>query len=362
MPRNAINSAAAAPPARFGHHALHDRVRDRLLVVGGRRSFHDTSVPADDAWSLDLRHDPLQWEPLGAPLPAVAQVTLDPLRDRLVAWDGDHRAWVLPLEDPTSWREVAVHGRPPTSRVGSGVLYDVNEDRMVIHGGGVSGTVASSLAGDVHALDFGRRVSIDVEPNDPEDRVVLGSSALAECAILSDSGFSPDSVDGESVRLAGAAPHGGRWRGAGRDVNGDGRQDLVLKFAIASMRLLPGDSLVRLTGETPHSSIVGLGRIRPRVHAERETRVASSPADSEPGLKLTVRTPGTGSLSFEISIPDGDAAAFEVFDVSGRRVHDLRVAPGWDRRLDVQGLRPGVYLVRLSRGADRSTARAVVLR
>jgi len=74
--------------------------------------------------------------------------------------------------------------------------------------------------------------------------------------------------------------------------------------------------------------------------------------------------PARGTLSVELSLPDGAPARLELIDIAGRRlaaqeVGTLGVGP---HRVEIAtGLRSGVYLVRLTRGAVVRTIKAVVL-
>jgi hypothetical protein len=85
-------------------------------------------------------------------------------------------------------------------------------------------------------------------------------------------------------------------------------------------------------------------------------------------LRLTGPNPCHGSIALEFALPDAAAAVLEVFDASGRRLvsrsvtgfgagrHTLTLA--WDRTKQA----PGICFVRLKRGADSVTAKAVLVR
>ena len=74
----------------------------------------------------------------------------------------------------------------------------------------------------------------------------------------------------------------------------------------------------------------------------------------------------SGSLAVRFTLPSGQAATIELFDLAGRKLsasdlgafgegtHTLKLAPG-------RGLSPGIYLVRLRQGPDTREARVVVL-
>ncbi len=96
-------------------------------------------------------------------------------------------------------------------------------------------------------------VEIDIKPGSPENTINLHSHGVVPVAILSDANFDATHVDPATVRLAGAPV---RFQGNGaplaevRDVNGDGRLDLVVKVETDAMTLAASDLTATLTGRT----------------------------------------------------------------------------------------------------------------
>jgi hypothetical protein len=92
---------------------------------------------------------------------------------------------------------------------------------------------------------------------------------------------------------------------------------------------------------------------------------------AEPNLPLTfaldpVRPNPTrgGALAVHFSLPTAAPARLELLDVAGRRIASHEVGAG-QHSLDLgagQHLAPGLYLVRLTQGANTRTTRAVVLK
>jgi hypothetical protein len=87
-----------------------------------------------------------------------------------------------------------------------------------------------------------------------------------------------------------------------------------------------------------------------------------------PRLAVRVRPhPATRPWRVELTVPRADAATLEVFDTAGRRLGTRRlprVAAG-RTSLDATALAPlapGVYLLRLTQGADVVTTRFCVVR
>jgi len=359
---------AAAPGRRGASQLLYDAWRDRLLLIGGETSGYAIFFPLYDTWSASLGGDSLVWTPLGAPLPVQARVVLDPNRDRLVAWPGDARAFLLSLARPSGWSAASVSGFWPTDRFESALRYDDRYDRLLLYGGGVWGGFPSySDAGDFYALDFSRRVSVDVRPGDPRDAVPRGERAPLEVAILASDAFSPESVLVGTVTLAGA-PAFDRLHGQGhaefRDVNRDGLDDLVLRFPAEALRLAPDDTVAVLLGETPnffgraHVRVIG----RPGGRPGLEAGIASSPVRA---LSIRAQSPASAGLVIHYVLPASRPARLELFDVSGRRVlsRDVVAVEGeGSLSLETGALRPGVFQVRLVQDGRIVKGRVVVLR
>jgi hypothetical protein len=82
-------------------------------------------------------------------------------------------------------------------------------------------------------------------------------------------------------------------------------------------------------------------------------------------LSLSLASPSVSTLKLRFSLPSDADARIEVFDVAGRRVreraltgmglgeHSLQIGP--------EGLRPGLYLVRLRQDRDEVTARTLLV-
>ena len=91
-----LTPTGAPPASRFGHTAIYDPPRDRMIVAGGA-AIGGTSF--DDLWALTLSGTPA-WNPIGATgTPPIARLrqsaVYDPDRDRMIVFggyyfDGDH--------------------------------------------------------------------------------------------------------------------------------------------------------------------------------------------------------------------------------------------------------------------------------
>ncbi len=138
-----LTPAGIAPAGRYGHAAIYDPLRDRMLVFGGI----DTSRHyRDDVWTLILSGDP-EWDaitPSGSPPSgrAVHTAIYDPIRDRMVVFGGidagypyPKDSWELTLSGSLAWNELTPSGTVPLGRYGHTSIFDPIRDRMVVFGG-----------------------------------------------------------------------------------------------------------------------------------------------------------------------------------------------------------------------------------
>src|SRR5690606_5119024 len=101
---------------------------------------------------------------------------------------------------------------------------------------------------------------------------------------------------------------------------------------------------------------------------EGAVAVASEPGpEGEEGLGLSVQpNPARRSASVVLTLPEPGEVSISLYDVLGRRVavlHDGRLAAGEHALpLDVRGLPPGVYVVRVSSGYEIATRPLTLLR
>ena len=93
-------------------------------------------------------------------------------------------------------------------------------------------------------------VPLDIEPGKRRNRINLDSRGHVRVAVLSTSAFAASTVDPPTVKFgpAGASPDLDHVQT--KDVNGDGRPDLVLRFRIQDTGLLCDQSTATLTGRT----------------------------------------------------------------------------------------------------------------
>ncbi len=145
--------ALGGPSGRYGHAAVYDPMRGRLIIFGGE----DNAMLRQDVWTLSLTGTP-EWTSLVAtgtpPSPRRGHSMIyDPVRDRVIVfggWDGARRndVWELALSPTPSWTLLTPTG-VISARDGHSAIYDPVRDRMIVFGGAISATV---LRNDVVAL------------------------------------------------------------------------------------------------------------------------------------------------------------------------------------------------------------------
>jgi predicted small integral membrane protein len=135
---SALAPAGTPPSARAYLSAIYDPVRDRMLVFGGAES----SIQHNDVWALMLTGSPAwsQLAPVGNPPSARwgHAAIYDPVRDRMVVFGGSNLndVWALSLAGSPAWSALNPVGTRPSLRYGPSAIYDLVRDRMVVFGGG----------------------------------------------------------------------------------------------------------------------------------------------------------------------------------------------------------------------------------
>jgi len=152
-----VPSIGPAPTGRQWHSAIYDPVRDRMVVFGG---LDPSGVFRNDVWTLSLSGTPT-WNELvpSGDLPAgryLHAAIYDPVRDRMLVMGGLNDngglgdTWALSLSGSPAWTEIAVTG--PPGRSAATMIYDPVRDRALLFGGfgGTGNDVwALSLSGTV---------------------------------------------------------------------------------------------------------------------------------------------------------------------------------------------------------------------
>ena len=92
-------------------------------------------------------------------------------------------------------------------------------------------------------------IIIDVRPRRDPNRVNVNSTKNINVALLSGEDFDATLIDPNTVRFGSTGTEAAPIRVGHRDINADGRRDLVLRFAIPDLGVQCGASSVTLTGQ-----------------------------------------------------------------------------------------------------------------
>lgn len=138
---NLLAPPGSSPSARYYNSAIYDAKRARMVVFGGidSRSSHN------DVWALSLSGNP-EWSALAptgnAPSARYGHSAIyDPARDRMVVFGGYAAAgscqdlWALSLGESPAWSALEPDGKAPAARHGHSAVYDSKHERMVVFGG-----------------------------------------------------------------------------------------------------------------------------------------------------------------------------------------------------------------------------------
>lgn len=135
------------PGSSRRNNAVYDPLHARLIVFGGSgRAFDQIwtlSLGDRPEWSLHLVKGTVPHHRMGA------SAIFDPLRDRVIMFEGSE-VWVLSLTEAPTWTLLQAVGATPPSRAWHSAVYDSKRDRMIVFGGRDGG----AYLGDVWALDL----------------------------------------------------------------------------------------------------------------------------------------------------------------------------------------------------------------
>jgi len=137
---------AGAPPASAeGCTAVYDPAGDRVLVFGGYSVYDFPKSYHGEVWALSLSRGPV-WttlKPSGTP-PSGRKghsAVYDPVRHGMLVFGGQDNygmrndLWILSLEGPPAWTELAPAGSLPSVRCFQSAIYDSGHNRLIIFGG-----------------------------------------------------------------------------------------------------------------------------------------------------------------------------------------------------------------------------------
>ncbi|MCX6596651.1 MAG: hypothetical protein NTV70_09825 [Acidobacteria bacterium] len=151
-----VATTGTRPPARLGQTLIFDPVRRRLIVFGGQASGFFS-----DVWALDVATQ--AWQQLSRDEAGPSRryghsAVYDSVRDRMVISHGFTNAgrfddtWAFEFAT-NSWRNISPSGTRPLRRCLHHAVYDPGRDQMFLYGGCASGFGPCPL-GDLWAFDF----------------------------------------------------------------------------------------------------------------------------------------------------------------------------------------------------------------
>jgi hypothetical protein len=325
------------PPPLIGQSGALDVSGNRLIIYGGL-----AGILSDSVYCLTLTGSPAWGRviPTGEPPPRRLFASMVSIGSKLIITGGNGSsssfvprddAWMLSLYPP-SWRELDVGRDVPPRRVAHVAGYDSAATSLTIFGG----LGAASTKSDTWQLQLYQSVPALVSlvsANARPGRVELAweVSSTLESAIVQ------RSTDGVSWEALGSVMQDGTGRLAYVDL------DVVPGGRYGYRLALPGGTMSAPAWvEVPEAARFALRGMTPNPSTTNAALVA-------------------------FTLPDGAPARLEVMDIAGRQVFAREVGslgPGqhFVRVSGEEPMAPGVYLVRLTRGGQSLTAKAVTTR
>jgi Kelch motif protein/galactose oxidase-like protein len=410
-----LTPTGSAPPWRKYFAAVHDPIRERLVVDGKWPDLYD------DTWALTLSGTPAwtqMWPSTGVARQWHAGI-YDPPRDRMLAfgwYDGEpfgyhNEVLALTFSGTPTKSTLSPTANPPSGRVRHSAIYDPVRDRMLIFGGLLWG---SGTVNEVWELGLGgtptwnQLVPSGTAPSarvwhssiyDPLRDVMLVFGGSDATGLVNDLwqltlGATPT---WSAVAAAGTPPPGRSRHSAIYDPVRDrmvvfggyspGNVQMNDVWAL-SLSGTPTWSQLAPDGTPPlaregHEAIYDAGRDRMVVYGGQlppedlwalnwGTVVAVGPPFEPPGA-LTLQagpSPAPTHVTVEFSLPDQGAVRLRVYDVRGRSVSTLfdGPAPAGPQRVLWNGntgrgerAAPGVYFLHLRSASGHLTRRVLLI-
>jgi hypothetical protein len=135
-----LKPAGAKPAARMQHSAIYDPTGHRMIVFGGQAGQRQ-----NDVWALGLEGEE-EWSPMatGGTPPSARyghSAVCDIARNRMIVFGGSNNqqivgdVWSLDLGPNPTWSELDPMGSPPPPSIDHAAIYDPVQQRMAVFGG-----------------------------------------------------------------------------------------------------------------------------------------------------------------------------------------------------------------------------------
>lgn len=373
-----LEAPGRSPVPRADHQAVFDIVRDRLLIFGGSppRNAAGYGPWRRDLWALDLG-SPARWDSVPATSAPPSQTNpglllYDRSRDRVrVLVAGAKAAEIWELSDSPGevfWTRLETMGADPRRRYLTNAVadYDARRDRILF---------SPDRLDDVWVLDWG-------EPEIPvELQIKVAGAAHREeparfqVTLLASEAFDPRIEDIPTLRLCGNPISDlPTVRERLRDVNHDGRADLVLEIDVSGEWWENRRTAITVSGRTQRGArIFGWrtlpSRNDPSATMEFESLTSLSQAIPRQPFERVWDGPGLGIGRSQCRYRlEGSTPGFvDLVTPAGRRISRTVLEPtggGW-RRVELgqaSGLGSGVYFLRWRAGIGERSEKIVLLK
>jgi hypothetical protein len=179
---NQVNPMGVLPSARFGHAAVFDPTNARMVIFGGATDAAGLTASAEVFELLCGSPGAEIWAdmtPAGTPPSARfgAAAVHDSMRNRLVLFSGktglsglaaDVWALSLGVRGGETWTPILPTGTAPSPRAFAAAVYDAANDRVIVFGGEDDGLLTQNRYSDVWALELGSAPRwVELDPEDP---------------------------------------------------------------------------------------------------------------------------------------------------------------------------------------------------
>lgn len=171
-PPDACPALSARPGPRVSAAAAFVHSRSALILFGGQSAALDLrsttpTQPLDEVWSFTSSPCPsfTRLQPKTGPSPRTGHaMAYDPLRDRVLVVGGRRvgdapltiDVWALTL-DPPAWTQLQTAGTAPAPRQSHSLIYDAGRDRLVLFGGNTGPAYFDSTSNELFELAFASR-------------------------------------------------------------------------------------------------------------------------------------------------------------------------------------------------------------